>query len=124
MREDLADWSDWDMAALSYGAAIGVFDDASRRQVRRVVLSDNDLGSGLHDGVMALVTAGVLERREQPEEQFRWVFAGPKSLPGALESWGADAKPLALDLPGIGNADDDAAPQNGERRRWWSPRRG
>jgi hypothetical protein len=128
MREDLAEWRDWDVAAHSYGLAVGVFDGATARQVRRVVLSDNSLGSGLHAGVLALVEAGVLERREEPDEQFRWVFGGPESLPGALEAGEVDARPTALDLPHLDDTsrDDetgDAADRSEESGRpWWRRR--
>jgi hypothetical protein len=36
-----------------------------------VFWTDNPLGNGLHDALLALAGAQVLERREEPDEQFR-----------------------------------------------------
>lgn len=113
LHENLADWSDWDVAAHAYGLAIGVFEGATPRQVKHVVLTDNALGKGLHAGVLALVDAGVLERRDDPEEQFRWVFPGGDTLPGAPDSWPAVAtapEPTGLAAP-------PGSPS--EHRSWW-----
>jgi hypothetical protein len=40
-----------------------------------VFWTDNPLGNGLHDALLALASAQVLERREEPDEQFRWRLA-------------------------------------------------
>jgi hypothetical protein len=39
---------------------------------KHVFWTDNDLGNGLHDALLALVRAQVLDRREEADEQFRW----------------------------------------------------
>jgi hypothetical protein len=41
-------------------------------RVKGVFWIDNKLGHGPHDALLALVDAGVLDRREEPDEQFRW----------------------------------------------------
>lgn len=60
-------------------------------EVKAVFWADNRLGDGPHDALPALVSAGVLERREEPDEQFRWnerreetvalIGARPRRLP-------------------------------------------
>jgi hypothetical protein len=37
-----------------------------------VFWSNNTIGDMLHDVLLQLVALGVLERREEPDEQFRW----------------------------------------------------
>ena len=72
LADDLADWTDWDVAAYALGRALGLFREADFLGVKQVFWTDNHLGVGLHDALLALVSAGVLDRREEPDEQFRW----------------------------------------------------
>lgn len=69
---DLAEWTDWDGAAFVFGRALGLFGDDGFTRAKHVFWSDTALGEGLHDALLALVRAGVLDRREAPDEQFRW----------------------------------------------------
>ena len=70
--EGMADWEDWDCAAYALGRKLGLFENRTFREVKGMFWTDNDLGNGLHDALLALVRAGVLERRDEPDEQFRW----------------------------------------------------
>lgn len=72
LADGLGDWTGWDVAAYSLGCVLGVFREVEFLRVRHIFWTDNHLGSGLHDALLALVNAGVLERREEPDEQFRW----------------------------------------------------
>lgn len=72
LADDLDDWTDWDAAAYALGRTLGLFHDADFPRVKHVFWTDNRLGNGLHDALLALVSAGVLDRREEPDEQFRW----------------------------------------------------
>lgn len=72
LAEDLAGWADWDGAAYQLGRAIGLFEGVTFGDAKHVFWTDNDLGNGLHEALVALVRAGVLERRDEPDEQFRW----------------------------------------------------
>ena len=73
LAEDLADWTDWDVSAYYLGRSLGLFRDQNfSKDAKHVFWTDNDLGNGLHDALLALVKARVLEHREEPDEQFRW----------------------------------------------------
>jgi hypothetical protein len=73
LSESLADWTDWDLAAFRLGRAIGLYereDDWWRR--KGTMWTDNLIGAGLHDALVKLAEAGVLDQRHNPDEQFRW----------------------------------------------------
>jgi hypothetical protein len=73
LAQTLREWTDWDLAAFKLGRAIGLFereDDWLRR--KSIMWTDNHTGSGLRAALLALTKAGLLERREEPDEQFRW----------------------------------------------------
>lgn len=75
LSEDLADWTDWDGAAFLVGRVLGVFaSTVAFTQVEYVFWTDNPSGNALHEVLTDLTAAGVLERREEPDEQFRWLF--------------------------------------------------
>jgi hypothetical protein len=72
LADDLNDWADWDGAAYALGRSLGLFHDTDFLRVKGVFWTGNKLGNGLHDALLALVDAGVLDRWEEPDEQFRW----------------------------------------------------
>jgi hypothetical protein len=74
---DLAQWTDWDAAAFVLGLNLGLFQNSQFAGVKYIFWSDTELGEGLHDALLALVRAGVLDRREEPDEQFRWSDTPP-----------------------------------------------
>jgi len=75
LNADLADWTDWDFAAHILGRALGLTLGDFSTEAKSVYWTDNRLGNGLHDALLALVQAGVLERRQDPDEQFRWAWS-------------------------------------------------
>ena len=77
LAQDLADWTDWDGAAYLLGLSLGLFQDQNfQTDTKGVFWTDNALGNGLHDALLALARAGILERREESDEQFRWQHPG------------------------------------------------
>ena len=73
LDRSLADWSDWDLAAFLLGRAIGFYETIAQFQRHKDdYLSADPLGSGLHDALVTLAEAGLLERRDEPKTQFRW----------------------------------------------------
>jgi hypothetical protein len=77
LAEDLLEWTDVDVASYELGRAVGLFQDRTFLEVKGVFWSNNPLGRVLYDILGALATAGVLEYREQPDDQFRWKTAAP-----------------------------------------------
>ncbi len=73
LARELAEWMDWDYSAYVLGTHIGAVTGDFATTNKHVFWTDNRLGNGLHAALNALVEAGVLERREEPDEQFRWV---------------------------------------------------
>lgn len=73
LADDLHDWTDWDGAGYALGRSLGLFRGVDLLGVKHVFWSDNQLGNGLHDALLALVAAGILARRDVPDEQFRWL---------------------------------------------------
>jgi len=72
LEVDLADWTDWDVAAYRLGRAIGLFEGKDFMAAKGTFWTDNALGNGLHEALLVLVSAGVLDRRDEIDEQFRW----------------------------------------------------
>lgn len=70
--DELSGWTDWDGAAFELGRTLGLFTGQGFREVKYVFWTSNALGDGLHDALLALTAAGVLDRRDEPDEQFRW----------------------------------------------------
>lgn len=56
------------------GRSLGIFGESETfTRVKGVFWTDNPLGNALHEVLLQLTAAGVLERREEPDdEQFRW----------------------------------------------------
>ena len=77
LADDLSGWTDWDWAAYALGRALRLFRDTDPARVKHVFWTDNRLGNGLPDALLAFVDAGVLDRREEPDEQFRWLRSSP-----------------------------------------------
>ncbi|MFF4274247.1 hypothetical protein [Streptomyces sp. NPDC001536] len=74
LSEGLAGWTDWDGAAFVAGRSLGIFGESETfAQVKWVFWTDDPMGNALHEVLLQLVAARVLERREEPDEQFRWM---------------------------------------------------
>lgn len=73
LADELADWTDWDVAAFSLGRVLGLSAGQDFHAVKSVFWTGNPLGNGLHDALLAPVSAQVLAtRQEESDEQFRW----------------------------------------------------
>jgi hypothetical protein len=78
LAQSLTSWTDTDVAQHALGRAIGLFDrESEMRDHKAVFWSANRLGDGLRAALMALVDAGVLEHRTEPDDQFRWISSAP-----------------------------------------------
>ena len=74
LREALSKWTDADCAFFEVGVCLGLWPPGmeSFRQKKGVFWSNNPLGNVLHQVIKILVERGTLERRDEPETQFRW----------------------------------------------------
>lgn len=74
LPEGLAEWTDWDGAAFVVGRSLGIAGESETfTQLKGLFWTDNPLGNALHEVLVQLTAAGVLERREKPDEQFLWL---------------------------------------------------
>lgn len=74
MPTALAEWTDWDEAAFALGRAIRLYERPTDYQfVKGDFWTDNAGGNGLHAALNTLVDGGVLERRDEPDIQYRWI---------------------------------------------------
>ncbi|MFF0153566.1 hypothetical protein [Micromonospora sp. NPDC005203] len=77
LADALAQWTDVDGAQYEVGRTMGLFTGRTFPQVKWVFWSDNPVGAALYDMLHALVRAGVLDHRDEPDHQFRWKTAAP-----------------------------------------------
>jgi lactoylglutathione lyase len=92
----LGDWTDIDEAAHALAVAIGLMPAASRMSdAKWVYWSNNPLGNELHGWLDRLAVLGVLEKRDQPDFQYRTKrdFAAKVGLAGARPLAAADKEP-------------------------------
>ncbi|WP_427886083.1 hypothetical protein ACQHIV_26360 [Kribbella sp. GL6] len=68
----MSQWVDWDVAAWLLARAIGVPLPPTFTASKATFWTDNPAGNNLHDALLALHRAGILDRRDDPDEQFRW----------------------------------------------------
>ena len=75
LKEALTDWTDWDGAAFELACALGLIKNEPfmfQTHAKHVFWSNNPLGNALHEALQKLVGLGILEEREEPDNQFRW----------------------------------------------------
>ena len=79
LQERLSGWTSWDIAMYHIGACLGFwpefgapYDHDSWHGVKGVIWSGNPLGDALSNFIVALSEEGCLERREEPDIEYRW----------------------------------------------------
>lgn len=73
LRAALAEWTDWDVAGHALAVSLGLMPDAPCfGRAKHVFWSDHPVGTALLGIIDELVTASVLDRREEPDRQYRW----------------------------------------------------
>jgi len=87
LRESLSDWRDWDGAAYALAECIGLVPPWNGwGRTKHVFWSDHPIGNLLYATLEQLVAVGVLESRDEPDNQYRWnpAFRGSweESSPG------------------------------------------
>lgn len=84
LRDALLEWTDVDHAQYALAVVLGAIDPdhtSFATEAKAVFWTDNRLGNALYATLRALVAAGVLEARDEPDLQFRRNpgFVGPGS---------------------------------------------
>jgi hypothetical protein len=69
LAQTLKDWAQWDFAAFCLGRNLGLFESPEWSRAQGTFWRQGPIGSVLHDMVLALVEAGVLEQQENPGQQ-------------------------------------------------------
>jgi hypothetical protein len=73
LKDKLSEWMDVDMAQHELAKCLGIFEMHTKmREYKGVYWCNNDWGDALYDILMKLVSLGVLEKRDEPDIQFRW----------------------------------------------------
>jgi hypothetical protein len=74
LKEALQDWTDIDIAGYHLAQCLGLMAPNVNFQVRakHVFWSDNLVGNMLGHILEELVQEGILEKRDEPDYQYRW----------------------------------------------------
>lgn len=75
LKEALAEWTDWDMAAYRAGVALGLIDpqrSSFATDAKHVFWTDHPVGHALLGLLDALSGAGVLLKRVEPDAAYRY----------------------------------------------------
>ena len=73
LRVALANWTDFDASAHMLAQCLGIMpQQLQMKDVKWVYWSENPLGTMLHSTLEQLSELGVLEKREDPDLQYRW----------------------------------------------------
>jgi hypothetical protein len=80
LRDELQTWVFEEEASYILGCDIGVF-DGTPNLYRLTLNMPTPISTALYKMLNELVTAGVLERRDDPEIEFRWVQGAPVDPP-------------------------------------------
>lgn len=73
LKTRLREWTDWDWAAYSLGISLGLMsDNAAFGGEKHVFWSSHPTGEMLCAMLDRLVEHGVLEKRDEPDIQYRW----------------------------------------------------
>ncbi|BEP15053.1 hypothetical protein acdb102_33640 [Acidothermaceae bacterium B102] len=70
----LSDWTDADLACFRLGVELGVLPEGTFHSHKGLLWTDNPLGNGLYEALVALTNARILEQRLEPDNQFRWTW--------------------------------------------------
>jgi hypothetical protein len=73
LRESLADWTDWDGASYSLAICLGLMKPEPAFGItKHVFWSNHPIGELLLGILDSMTRAGIIERREEPDMQYRW----------------------------------------------------
>ncbi|HML23297.1 MAG TPA: hypothetical protein PKD09_16705 [Aggregatilinea sp.] len=70
LKEALLDWTDWDLAERYLAQCLGLMTPDVK--AKHVFWSNNPIGNMLTNVLEELTQQGILEKRDEPDFQFRW----------------------------------------------------
>ena len=81
LKTQLLHWTDWDCAAHSLALCLGLMEDGLfQTRAKHVFWSNHPIGTMLFTILDGLVAQGILEKRDEPDFQYRW-------SPSFIGSW-------------------------------------
>jgi hypothetical protein len=87
LKERLSVWSSWDITSYEVGACLGFWPNFGAlpgndpwHGIKGVIWSSNILGDSINVFISALVDEGMLEKRDDPDIEFRWNINYSKPL--------------------------------------------
>ncbi len=72
LRDQLQNWTDWDVAEHALAVSLGLYSKDSYSKNKGIYWSDNLTGNRLMQILDDMAATGILERRDEPDIQFRW----------------------------------------------------
>lgn len=73
LKERISDWTDWDAAAAYLADCLGLIPaTAASGAAKHVFWSKHPVGDVLYSMLERMVEQGILEKRDEPDIQFRW----------------------------------------------------
>jgi hypothetical protein len=72
---DITEWTDCDFVEYNYMVILGLIDPINSEyngKAKHVFWSSNDVGTAIHEMLETLVKLGMLEKRDEPDLQYRW----------------------------------------------------
>ena len=74
LKQYLLDWVEWDVAAFHLARVLGLMGSEIQfhGEAKHVFWSANPTGKMLNDMLKQLVAMGILEYRDEPEDEYRW----------------------------------------------------
>lgn len=74
LRDQLSNWTDLDVAEHALEICVGIAEPTSKMSDYKArYWSNNPTGNALSACLNALVDAGILESRDEPDYQYKWV---------------------------------------------------
>ena len=70
----LENWQDVDIVQFRLGLAIGVFPPSAAfpTEIKPILWTNHPIGNMLYGMLETIVVGGVLQRRDEPDFQYRW----------------------------------------------------
>lgn len=72
---DIKEWTDCDFVEYDFMVLLGLIDPIKSEfngKAKHVFWSSNDVGTSIHEMLETLVKLGMLEKRDEPDLQYRW----------------------------------------------------